>query len=107
MRKGGIFLAGLGIALTSLLASAPADARNLYFDIWCQEQGHSKDRCDQRTAEDVAAFEEYWRAVEKYEERYFVERDGYRNLRDELNTLDESPVPGFQSFDPTESPRPH
>ena len=48
MRKSGVLLAGLGVALVSLLASAPANARNLYFDIWCQEQGHSKERCDQR-----------------------------------------------------------
>jgi hypothetical protein len=107
MRKGGIFLTGLSVALASLLAAAPADARNLYFDIWCQEQGHSKERCDARNAEDVAAFEEYWRAVEKYEERYFVEREDYQNFRDTLNNLDEAPTPGFQKFDPIESPRPN
>ncbi|MBL9098860.1 MAG: hypothetical protein JNK07_18150 [Alphaproteobacteria bacterium] len=107
MRNRGVWLAGLGVAFASMLASAPADARNLYFDMWCQEQGHSKDRCDQRLAEDVAAFEEYWRAVEKYEERYYVERQGYVNFRDELNTLDESPVPGFQRHDPIDSPRPN
>ena len=107
MRKSGVLLAGLGVALVSLLASAPANARNLYFDIWCQEQGHSKERCDQRKAEDVAAFEEYWRAVEKYEERYFVEREDYVNFRDQLNSLDEAPQPGFQKFDPIDSPRPY
>ena len=106
MRNGGAFLAGLSVALTSLLAAAPAEARNLYFDIWCQDQGHSKERCDQRLPEDVAAFEEYWRTVEKYEERYYVERQEYKNFREELNTLDESPQPGFQDHDPIESPRP-
>jgi hypothetical protein len=107
MRKGGVFLTGLGVAFASLLVCTPADARNLYFDIWCQEQGHSKERCDQRLPEDVAAFEEYWRAVEKYEERYFVERENYQNFRDQLNALDETPQPGFQDYDPVESPRPY
>jgi hypothetical protein len=107
MRKGGIFLTGLGVALATLLATAPAEARNLYFDIWCQEQGYSKDRCDQRTATDVAAFEEYWRIVEKYEEPYYVQRQGYQDFKEELNALDEGPTPGFQSFDPIESPRAH
>jgi hypothetical protein len=107
MRKGGTFLTGLGVAFASLLVCAPADARNLYFDMWCQEQGHSKERCDQRLPEDVAAFEEYWRAVEKYEERYYVERENYQNFRDQLNALDEAPQPGFQHFDPVESPRPY
>lgn len=105
MRRG-VLLAGLSVAVAALLASAPAEARNLYFDIWCQDQGHSKERCDQRLAEDVAAFEEYWRAVEKYEERYFVERQDYVNFRDELNALDEAPQPGFQKYDPIDSPRP-
>lgn len=105
MRRG-VLLAGLSVAVATVLASAPAEARNLYFDIWCQDQGHSKERCDQRLAEDVAAFEEYWRAVEKYEERYFVERQDYVNFRDELNALDESPQPGFQKYDPIDSPRP-
>ena len=105
MRRG-VLLAGLSVAVATVLASAPAEARNLYFDIWCQDQGHSKERCDQRLAEDVAAFEEYWRAVEKYEERYFVERQDYVNFRDELNALDEAPQPGFQKYDPIDSPRP-
>lgn len=107
MRKSGVWLAGLGIAVASLWATAPAGARNLYFDIWCQEQGHSKERCDQRTPEDVAAFEEYWRAVEKYEEAYYVERQEYQNFRDQLNALDEAPRPGFEDYDPTNSPRPN
>jgi hypothetical protein len=105
MRKRGVILAGLGVALVSLL-STPASARNLYFDMWCQEQGYSKDRCDQRLPDDVTAFEAYWRAVEKYEEQYFVERQDYVNFRDELNALDETAKPGLQQYDPESSPRP-
>ena len=47
MRK--ILLGTLTFAALVLTASAPAQARNLYFDMWCQEQGYSKDRCDARS----------------------------------------------------------
>jgi len=105
MRNGAV-LGVLGVAFVSLCATAPAEARNLYFDIWCQEQGFDVQRCDQRLPADVEAFEEYWRAVEKYEEQYYVERDEYVNFRDELNALDEAPQPGPQEYDPERSPRP-
>ncbi len=106
MRIGGILLAGISALSLSLMASEPAAARNLYFDMWCQDQGYDKDRCDRREPADVTAFEEYWRQVEKYEEKYFVEREHYGNFRDELNALDENPDPGFHSYDPERSPRP-
>lgn len=100
-------LGGLALILVSMMVSAPAaQARNLYFDMWCQEQGHDKARCDERRAEDVALFEEYWRAVEKYEEEFFVERQDYKNFRDELNGLDQSASAGFHDYDPDRSPRP-
>jgi hypothetical protein len=110
MRKRGVLLgglAGVGVVFASLLVAAPASARNLYFDMWCQEQGYDKARCDERQPADVAAFEEYWRAVEKYEEKYFVERQDYVNFRDELNALDEKSQPGFNSYDPEKSARPN
>ena len=107
MRKGEVWLAGIGAAFLSLAASAPSQARSLYFDIWCGEQGHTKERCDQRLPEDVAAFEEYWRAVEKYEEAFYVERQDYQNFRDQLNALDQAPNAGFDRYDPTLSPRPN
>ncbi len=106
MVKRGV-VGAIGLVWAALLLSTPAEARNLYFDMWCQEQGHAKERCDERRTEDVAAFEEYWRAVERYEERYFVERDDYKNFRDELNSLDEASEPGFRDFDPERSPRPY
>jgi hypothetical protein len=106
MRKCGVLLGSLGVVIASLLAATPASARNLYFDMWCQEQGYEKDRCDQRLPADVAAFEEYWRAVEKYEEQYYEERQDYVNFRDELNQLDEKSQPGFNTYDPEKSARP-
>lgn len=107
MRKSGVWLTGLSVAFASVLATAPADARNLYFDMWCQDQGYSKERCDQRLPADVTAFEEYWRAVEKFEEAFLVERQEYQNFRDQLNALDEAPRPGFADYDPIASPRPY
>ena len=106
MRKCGVLLAGLGVAFVSLTATAPANARNLYFDMWCQEQGYDKARCDQKLPADEAAFEEYWRQVEKYEEQYYQQRQDYVNFRDELNQLDEKSQPGFNSYDPEKSARP-
>ena len=106
MVKSGV-MAGLALVVGSMMLSAPAaEARNLYFDLWCQEQGYDKARCDERRAEDVAQFEEYWRAVERYDEQYVVERENYKNFRDELNTLDETSQAGFQGYGPENSPRP-
>ena len=100
-------MGGLALVVASMvLSAAPSQARNLYFDMWCQEQGHDKQRCEERRPEDVAAFEEYWRQVEKYEETYVVERQDYKNFKDELNNLDQTAKPGFQSYDPVDSPRP-
>lgn len=100
-------MASLAVVVGFMMLSAPAaQARNLYFDLWCQDQGFEKTRCDERRSEDVAQFEEYWRAVERYEEQYVVEREGYKNFRDELNALDEASQAGFQGHDAENSPRP-
>jgi hypothetical protein len=107
MRVFGVLLGGIGVVFATLLATAPASARTLHFDMWCQEQGYDKDRCDKRLPADVAAFEDYWRAVEKYEERYYAERQDYDNFRDRLNALDEAPTPGFERYDPERSARPN
>jgi hypothetical protein len=100
-------MASLAMVVGTMMLSAPAaQARNLYLDMWCKEQGLEKARCDERRAEDVAVFEEYWRAVERYEEKYVVERENYKNFRDELNNLDEASHAGFQGHDAEKSPRP-
>jgi hypothetical protein len=97
----------LALAFGVMLLSAPsAEARNLYFDMWCEEQGFDEKRCEERRPEDVAQFEEYWRSVERYEERYLVERESDKNFRDKLNDLDVVPEPGMQDYDPVDSPRP-
>jgi hypothetical protein len=51
-------------AACAALAALPAKAQTsrvqtLNFDLWCQETQHlPADRCDRRTAEDEAAFED-------------------------------------------------
>ena len=102
----GAVLIGLAFAISALLASSPAQARNLYFDMWCQEQGFPKDRCDARAPGDVEAFEAYWRAVEKYEEPYYYDRQEYSRFREELNGLDQAERPGIQDYEPERAARP-
>jgi len=102
-----ILLSGLAFAVLALAATAPAQARNLYFDMWCQEQGYPKERCDARSPGDVEAFEAYWRAVEKYEESYYYDRQEYGRFRDELNGQDQAERPGIQNYEPERAARPN
>ena len=99
-------LSGLTLALAVLVASSPADARNLYFDMWCQEQGYVKERCDARSPADVEEFEAYWRAVEKYEEPYYYDRQEYARFRDRLNSQDTAERPGIPNYEPDKAARP-
>ena len=55
----------------------------------------------------IARQAEVYAEDEKYEEKYYVERENYGNFRDQLNALDENPDPGFHSYDPERSPRPY
>ena len=102
----GAILTSLAFAIVAFAAASPAQARNLYFDMWCQEQGYPKERCDARSPGDVEAFENYWRAVEKYEESYFYERQDYKRFKDELNGQDQAERPGPQTYEPDHSARP-
>jgi hypothetical protein len=88
---GVLTVASLAFGMSS------AQARNLYFDDWCHDQGYDRARCDARNPQDVQAFEEYWRKVERYEEAYNYERSEDKRWRDNLNSLDQEiePGPGF------------
>ena len=99
-------LTGLAFAILAF-AATPSQARNLYVDMWCQEQGFSHERCEQRSPADVEAFESYWRAVETYEESYYYERQEYQRFRDELNGQDQAERPGIQSYEPERAARPN
>jgi hypothetical protein len=86
------------LAVAGLVAATgSASARNLYFDDWCLDQGYDRARCDARMPQDVQAFEEYWRKVERYEEAYNYERNEDKRWKDNLNSLDQEiqPGPGF------------
>lgn len=107
MRMRGGILAGIVFSVATFLASPTADARNLYFDMWCQEQGYGAQRCDARSPADVEAFEAYWRAVEKYEEPYFYDRQEDARFRDEMNSQDEALRPGIAHYEPEMAARPN
>ena len=50
--------------------------------MWCQEQQHYEyKRCHERREEDVAAFETYRSAVERYEVEYLQQLEKEENLR--------------------------
>ena len=85
------------IAAGLMMGASQAQARALYFDVWCEDQGYSKDRCSARNPADVSAFEEYWRKVERYEEAYQWDKKEEKRWKDNLNSLDQEiqPGPGF------------
>ncbi|HAH10197.1 MAG TPA: hypothetical protein DCL54_14715 [Alphaproteobacteria bacterium] len=91
----GYWAAIAAVALT--FGASSASARNLYFDEWCADQGYDKARCEARNPGDVAAFEEYWRKVERYEEAYNYRRSEEKRWKDNLNSLDQDlqSGPGF------------
>jgi hypothetical protein len=89
-------VAGFVIALSIL--AAPASARDLYFDIWCQDQGYDHARCEAQSPADVAAFEQYWRTVERYEEEYHWNRGEDSRFKKSLNALDQALPAGVQNY---------
>ena len=88
---------GLLLVTAAVLGAQNASARNLYFDDWCHDQGYDRARCEARNPQDVAAFEQYWRTVERYEEAYYYERSEDKRWKDNLNALDQDlrAGPGF------------
>src|SRR5271156_6220668 len=64
--------AGAAFGVLALPARAGNyDVQTINFDLWCQETQHlPADRCDKRTPDDEAAFEDYRAKVEKYEIPY-------------------------------------
>ena len=86
--------------------------QDLNFDMWCQEtQKLPPDRCDKRTPDDEAAFEQYRDAVEKYELQYLKRKDTDLNINRVVTHAD--PVPNEDNSrhpadkDTGSSPRPN
>ena len=61
------------------------DVKNMTFEAWCQEtQRYAADRCHARRPADVAAFENYRAAIERYELQYLKQMERERQIRDSV-----------------------
>lgn len=89
MRWVGVL--GLALALVPVAAGAASpnvnyDVRVLSFDMWCQETArYDSERCDARAPDDVAEFELYRAAVERYELPYLKRQQVERQENDRLS----------------------
>jgi hypothetical protein len=62
------------------------DVKTMTFELWCQEtQRYPAERCEARRPADVAAFESYRAAIERYELQYLIQVDRERQIRDAVN----------------------
>ena len=81
-----LVLLGSGAALSQPL-SGPLnyDVKNMTFEMWCQEtQRYPAERCQARRPADVAAFENYRAAIERYELQYLKQVERERQIRDSV-----------------------
>jgi hypothetical protein len=93
---GAAVLAGLTLGARG----QALDVKTINFDMWCQETQHlPADRCDKRSAEDEAAFEEYRAKVEKYEIPYLQGRQTGAQLNRTI--LHSDPIDNPVSQDPS------
>ena len=104
MSVQGCWLLVWGAATLLLPLAANADpmtynVQMLSFDMWCQETAHyAPDRCDQRTAADYAAFEDFRATIERYELPYLKRVEEERNLHTRI--INNDPVPRRNGIDP-------
>ena len=80
-------LFGSGAGLAQPLGSPlNYDVKNMTFEMWCQEtQRYAADRCQARRPADLAAFENYRAAIERYELQYLKQIERERQIRDSVN----------------------
>lgn len=72
------------------------DFRTMNFDLWCQEtQRYPVDRCMERRADDVKAFEDYRAVIERYEMELLRQRQREAETQQRLNR-DPIQAPGVQ-----------
>lgn len=79
-------LVGSGAVLAQPL-SGPLnyDVKNMTFEMWCQEiQRYPDSRCQARSPADLAAFEGYRAAIERYELQYLKQVERERQIRDSV-----------------------
>jgi len=79
-------LTGPGAALAQpLTGPLNYDVKNMTFEMWCQEtQRYPDDRCQARRPADLAAFENYRAAIERYELQYLKQVERERQIRDSV-----------------------
>ena len=79
-------LLGAGAVLAQPLSNPlNYDVKNMTFDVWCQEtQRYPADRCQARRPADIAAFESYRAAIERYELQYLKQVERERQIRDSV-----------------------
>jgi hypothetical protein len=77
---------GTGAALAQpLTGPLNYDVKNMTFEMWCQEtQRYPADRCQARRPADLAAFENYRAAIERYELQYLKQVERERQIRDSV-----------------------
>lgn len=82
-----LILLGSGASLAQPL-SGPLnyDVKTLTFELWCQEtQRYPTERCNARRPADLAAFEAYRAAIERYELQYLKQVDREKQIRNSVN----------------------
>ena len=106
---GGLPLPSRAPAVVLLLgllvgAAGPASARDhaldtMNFDLWCQEEANLPARqCDQRTATDEKAFEDFQQELDPYEAQQL--RQAQRDQWLDQDFLDNDPIDNPQMRDP-------
>ena len=93
MKSG--FLVLILVAAAVIPAAAQRNSnyqvKEMNFDLWCQEQaGLPAERCDKRTAQDIAAFESYRAKVEAYEIPYLQRKNNAARM--DMDILRNDPV---------------
>jgi hypothetical protein len=70
------------------------------FDLWCQEEAHLAAReCDQRTAADEKAFEDFQQELDPYEAQQL--REAHRDQWLNRDFLENDPIDNPQTHDPS------
>ena len=102
--KTALAVSGIVLGLSTGGAAQPLsgplnyNVRTMSFELWCQDTQHyPAERCQARRPDDVAAFENYRRLIERYEldylkrvqkdqnERTFSTRDPAQTVLDKFN----------------------
>lgn len=95
----------LGLLVGAVVPAGPASARDhaldtMNFDLWCQEEAHLPARqCDQRTAADEQAFEDFQQELDPYKAQQL--REAQRDQWLDQDFLENDPIDNPQMHDPS------